>query len=146
MVRHWLPLVVGLTLTVPLAGCGENSPPAGPPVARPYPVHGVITFPGNSPLVGGMVLFTPIEIKVGSKIRYEGASMVDSQGNYRIGLNGDGAGIPAGEYKVTIMPRDYMELSNSNSQWIASQYRAQSQTPLLISVREEDNICNIELQ
>ncbi len=145
MTRHLFGFF-GLILVVALTGCGENQPPPGAPLAKPYPVHGTITFPNKVPLVGGIIYFSPTEVKAGSKIRYEGACLVDAQGNYKIGFNGDGAGVPAGQYKVTILPRDYQELPNSNSESIPPQYREKSQTPLTLTVKEEDNTFEIELK
>jgi hypothetical protein len=115
-------------------------------MAQPYPVSGAILFPGNKPLRGGIITFTPIEIKVGGKIRYEGAGQVDAQGRYKIGFNGDGAGVPAGEYKVTVKPRDYQELRNSNSPMIPRRYREPSDTPLTVTVKEENNTFDFELR
>lgn len=137
MLRRSILLLTGLALAG-IAGC-EKGPPPGPPLATPYSVHGQITFPNGSPLRGGVIYFTPAEIKAGSKVRYEGASPVDAQGRYKIGFGGDEAGVPTGDYKVTIMPRDYQELRNSNSAQIPKRFREKSDTPLTVTVEEKDN-------
>jgi hypothetical protein len=138
-------LLAGLALTAAVAGC-EKGPPAGAPLAEAYPVSGTIVFPNKTPLRGGIIFFTPTEVKAGGKIRYEGAGLVDARGQYKIGLNGDGAGVPAGDYKVTIKPRDYQELPNSNSNGIPKRYREPSETPLTVTVKEEPNTFDFVLQ
>jgi hypothetical protein len=145
MLRRSIFLLTGLLLSLTLTGCGKG-PPAGPPMATPYIVQGQITFPNGSPLRGGVIYFTPTEIKAGRKVRYEGASPVDAQGKFKAGFGGDTAGVPAGEYKVTIKPRDYKELPNSNSARIPKQYREQSTTPLTVTVEEKENSFNFILK
>ena len=115
-------------------------------MAEPHPAHGRVTFPDGSPLRGGMVSFIPLEIRTGFSVRYEGAGLVDKDGNYRIGFNGDGKGVPAGEHKVTIRPRDYMELKGSNSRGIPAKYREEATTPLTVTVNGGDNTFNFVLK
>jgi hypothetical protein len=146
MTKHLTRLAVAWGLTLVLAGCGENSPPPGPPVAKPYVTTGQIRLPGGSPLNGGIITFTPVEIEVGSELRYEGAGLVNAQGKYKIGFNGNNAGVPAGEYKVSIAPRDYQELRGSNSNKIPKIYRDQATTPLRKIVKEEENVFDFELK
>jgi len=138
MLRRSIFLLTGLLLSSALAGCAKGPPP-GPPLATHYHVQGQIKFPNGTPLRGGVIYFTPIEVKAGSKIRYEGACLVDVQGMYKLGFNGDGAGVPAGEYKVTFTPRELHELSNSNSNLIPAKYREKSTTPLTVTVAEKEN-------
>ncbi len=144
MMTRWIRPVMGLALTAVLAGCGHGSPQV--PIAAPCAVRGRITFAGNTPLRGGMVVFTPVEVKAGGKVRYEGTGLVDAQGQYQIGFNGDSSGVPAGQYKVTIKPRDYQELRPSNSSRIPERYRQSSTTPLEVSVQEEPNTFDFVLQ
>lgn len=146
MIRSRIRLVAALALAVGVAGCGDNKPPPGAPIAKTYPVHGQVTLPDKSPLRGGIVYFTPVEVKAGSKLRYEGAGQVDAKGQFAIGLNGNGAGVAAGDYKVTVAPRDYMELRNSNSSRIPPAYRDKMNTPLTITVKEDDNVVNLALK
>jgi hypothetical protein len=144
MLRCSLLMLTGLILAAGTTGC-EKGPPPGPPLATPYRVQGRIKLPNGSLLCGGVIYFTPTQVKAGSKVRYEGAGPVDAQGNYVIGFGGDEAGVPTGEYKVTIKPRDYQELRHSNSAWIPAKYREQSTTPLTVTVKEEDNTFDFEL-
>jgi hypothetical protein len=139
-------LFTGLALTIVLTGCGGNAPPQGPPLATAHPVHGRITFLDRTPLKGGVIYFTPTEIDVDGLIRYEAAGLVDANGSYRLGFNGDRSGAPAGDCKVTIQPRDDQELPQSNSKRIPARYRDQEKTPLKVTVKEADNTFNFELK
>jgi hypothetical protein len=139
MLRRSILLLTGLVLGPALTtGCGKG-PPAGPNLATPYRVQGQIQFANGTPLRGGIIYFTPLETKAGRKVRYEGAGLIDRQGKYKIGFGGDDAGVPAGEYKVTIEPREYQELPNSNSDRIPKRYRGKSDTPLTVTVEEKEN-------
>jgi hypothetical protein len=120
-------------------GCESNSPPAGPNMAKPFPVSGRITFPDGTPLVGGVITFTPVKVEAGRKVRYEGSSLVDANGKYKIGFNLDGAGVPEGEYKVTIAPRGYQELPKSNVNKIPAPYQDSKTTPIQVMVKDQDN-------
>jgi hypothetical protein len=143
MTQRLLVFLAGLALTSAPAGCGGS---AGAPVAQAYPAHGKITFPDNTPLRGGIITFTPTEVRAGRELRYEGAGLIDAKGDYKVGFNGNDAGVPAGEYKVTIRPRDYQELRNSNSGRIPEAYRDLSTTPLTVTVKEEPNAFNFVLK
>ena len=138
-------LLPACVLTLTFIGCGENSPPPGAPLAKAYPTTGQIKVDG-SPLKGGMITFSPMEVETGGQVRYEGTGLVDANGKYKIGFNGNNAGVPAGEYKVTIYPRDYQELKGSNSSKIPKSYREKGSTPLSRTVKEEDNVFNIDLK
>ncbi|HLJ97808.1 MAG TPA: hypothetical protein VKU02_31895 [Gemmataceae bacterium] len=146
MLQHYMRRCIGFVLLTVLAGCGENGPPPGPPLAAPHPVHGKIAFSDQTPLKGGVIYFTPVEIHAHGRIRYEAAALVDARGQYQLGFNGDHSGAPAGEYKVTIQPRDYQELANSNTKRIPARYRDRSKTPLAASVKEGTNTLNFELK
>lgn len=135
-----------LGLAVVVSGCGENKPPPGAPFAKPSPAGGNIRLGDGSPLKGGIITFHPVEVEVGDQIRFEGSGLVDAQGKYKIGFNGNNLGVPPGEYKVTINPRDYQELKGSNSTRIPKSYREQSTTPLVRTVKEEDNVFNFDLK
>ena len=137
--------VVVLAVAVAIPGCGGSYPKAT--LATPHPVHGKITFPDKTPLRGGIIYFIPYEIDTSAGIRYEAAALIDANGNYKLGYNGDTSGAPAGDYKVTIMPRDYQELPSSNSSKIPKTYHEKSTTPLSkVTVKEGDNEMNFVLQ
>jgi hypothetical protein len=134
-------LFVGLLVS----GCTKG-PPSGPNLGDPYPVGGEIKLANGVQLRGGIIYFTPVELKDGWKIRFEGAGLIDRNGKYKIGFGGSTAGVPRGEYKVTILPRDYQELPNSNSGSIPSQYREQASTPLTVKVEEKENTFDFVLK
>lgn len=136
-------LWIGLVVLV-LSGCSHT---AMAPMAPPHPVHGRIGFSDRVPLRGGVITFVPTETKVRSGlVRYECENLVDRQGLYKLGLNGNEQGIPIGEYKVVLRPREINEVKNSNSRRIPLRYRDPSKTPLTYTVREGDNTFDIELK
>jgi hypothetical protein len=141
--RTWIALAAGAALA--FAGC-EKGPPDGPPVGKPSPVHGKVTFADGSPVRGGIVIFTPLEVEAGRKWRYEGAGLIDAKGEYKAGLNGDGAGLVPGEYKVAVQPREVGELPNSNVARVPKQFRETGTTTLRVTVEEKDNSLDIVLK
>jgi len=138
----WVMMSAGLCMG--LAGCGHHAP-KGPNLAEVHPVRGHITFADKSPLKGGVIYFSPVETTTHGKIRYEAASLIDRDGNYTLGFNGNNAGTAAGEYKVTIMPREMNELPLSNSNRIPKKYQEQSSTPLVATVNTGDNTLDFVL-
>jgi hypothetical protein len=128
-----------------IIGCNSHSPPPGPPLAKAFPVHGQVKLAG-SPLKGGMVTFTPLEVSIGRQMRFEGSGLVDGAGNFKIGLSGSDSGVPPGEYKVTVQPREYQELRGSNSNKIPNKFRNGFETPLSVTVKEEENQFTFDLK
>jgi hypothetical protein len=131
-------------LVAALLGCSGDHP--GAPLAEPYAVQGQISFADRTPLRGGVIYFTPTEARDGRYIRYEAAALVDAKGHYILGFNGDNTGAPAGDYTVTIMPRDYLELPKSNSNRIPQKYQDKASTPLQVKVLEKENTFDFVLQ
>ena len=108
-------------------------------MASPQPTEGKIVFADGTPLRGGIVTFKPIEVKTGSKLRYETCSLVNEEGYFKIGFNRDDKGAASGEYKVVIAPRDLDELPKSNSGSIPTDYRDERTTPIKVTVRDGNN-------
>jgi hypothetical protein len=144
MRRAILVLFAILTSTLPTLGCRKAVGQAA--MAEPAPVTGRIFFADRTPLRGGVITFIPLETKDGKRLRYEASSLVDVNGNYKLGFNGNGAGAPPGEYKVVIAPRDYQELPSTNSQRIPPQYQEKDSTPLTVTVNEGENSLDFELR
>jgi hypothetical protein len=92
-----------------------------------------------------MIIFIPVEEKSGGKIRYEAAGMIDAEGNYKVGMNGDNTGAVPGEYKVRVFPRELGELPESNSAQIPEIYRNLNSTPLTFKVEDKDNEFDVSL-
>jgi hypothetical protein len=139
---HWL---TGLSLTAALIGCGGGSTSRAT-LAPPYPVQGRIIFADKTPLKGGVIYFNPVEATSSSGGRYQAAGLIDASGKYKIGFSGNDKGAPEGEYKVTIVPRDYQELQGSNSGRIPARYREVASTPLTATVKEADNVFDFEIK
>ena len=126
-------------------GCGENVPPPGAPLGAPSPVQGRITLADGSALRGGVIEFHPVENEVRGKLRFDGGGLVDANGHYVAGRNGDGKGLVPGEYLITVQPREVGELTGSNSRSIPQKYRERS-TASRISVEERDNTIDLQLK
>src|SRR5579885_326314 len=142
MIRRLIALAA---LALAGAGC-EKGPPEGPPVGQASPVHGKVTFADGTPVRGGVIVFTPLQVEAGRKMRYEGAGVIDAKGRYKAGLNGDGSGLVPGEYKVSVAPREVGELPNSNSSRVPKQFQQSASTPLRVTVEETDNTLDIVLK
>jgi hypothetical protein len=125
------------------SGCGGNTTA---PLGAPTPVYGKITFSDRSPLVGGVVYFEPVEVTTAGKIRFTAAGLVDMRGNYKLGFNNDNKGAVPGEYKVVIQPRDYQEVSGSNSSRIPKDYQDKNSTPLTATVKDGDNTLDFTIK
>ena len=97
--------------------------------------------------MGGIVTFKPVDVNAGGgKIRYDAAALVDGEGNYKLGFNGDGSGAPSGDYVVVIEPRELNELPKSNVSQIPSPYKEKATTPLKATVKDGDNKFDFELK
>ena len=134
-----------LILLLCTLGCSKG-PPKGPNLATTYPVSGQIRFGNGTKLIGGIIYFTPLEVKSGWQVRYEGAGLIDNQGRFKVGFGGNTAGVATGEYKVTIQPREYQELRSSNSGQIPKPYREKDTTPLTVTVEEKENTFDFVLR
>jgi hypothetical protein len=144
MTQHTITLLAGMALAAAVAGC-HRTPQA--PIAPPHHVQGKVVFADKTPLRGGVIVFVPVEAKAGGGlVRYECENLVDAKGAYKMGLNGNDQGVPAGEYKVTVKPRDINEVRNSNSNRIPTKYRDASKTPLACTVKEGENTIDFELK
>jgi hypothetical protein len=108
-------------------------------------VHGKVTFADGTPVKGGMIEFHPTENEVGGKLRYDGGALIDAEGHYKAGRNGDGKGLVPGEYVVTVGPREIGELPGSNAGRVPKQFRDRN-SPLRITVGESDNTINVSLK
>ena len=129
-----------------LTGCGENGPPSGAPLGTPSPLHGKVTFADGTPVKGGLINFLPVEVEVGRKLRFDGASLINAQGEYVAGRNLDGKGIVPGDYIVTVIPREVGELPGSNSSQVPKQFQDKQTSTIKITVEEKDNAIDIVLK
>jgi|SRR5581483_4600836 len=141
---HWL--TFGVIVSISVLGCQNGQPPPGPPMAKPRPVQGRVLLKGREPLKGGVITFKPEEVQMGREVRYEGSSLVDGMGRFKIGFNLDGDGVAPGKYKVIVAPREINELRNSNSSRIPPVYRDAATTPLSLTVDERGNSFSLDLK
>jgi len=108
-------------------------------------VQGKITLADGSVLRGGVIEFHPVENEVRGKLRFDGGALVDGNGHYVAGRNGDGKGLVPGEYIVTVQPREVGELPGSNSRSIPQKYR-DGGAASRITVEERDNTIDLQLK
>lgn len=89
-----LALLVAMLLLV-ATGCG-------PSTALHFPVAGKVTV-GDKPLVAGRVVFAPDKSK-GNTSTLEASGDVAADGSYQV-ATAEGAGAPAGWYKIAVFAR-----------------------------------------
>jgi hypothetical protein len=143
MKRYSFVAVLGLALFSP--GCGENGPPRGPNVATIYPTTGIVKFADGTPVRGGLVTFIPLQVEDGSKIRFEGAGLIDANGRFEAGSPGKKDGLAAGEYKVRVGPREMGELPNSNANTVPKTFQG-NDSPLRVTIKTEPTDLTIVLK
>jgi hypothetical protein len=85
-----------MTIGLSLAGCGDSSGPAGPPV---FPVTGVVKLNGQ-PVAGADIVFN---LKDGSGSSF---GRTDASGNYQLTTRKSNDGAPPGDYLVAISKAD----------------------------------------
>lgn len=144
--RKLVSFMIAAMFAFAITGCGDNKPPPGAALAKSYPVQGQVTLKGSAPLKGGMITFRPESFEAGIEIRFEGTGLVDANGKFKIGMNGNDMGVPPGKYKVAVQPREYRELRGSNSNHIPTSYREPATTQLAVEVKAEENTFRFDLR
>ena len=135
----WRRALAAALLTAPgvIAGCGSGSG-----AADSYPANGVVTLDGQ-PVEGAIVTFAPTSPEAG----VGGAqASTDSSGRFEMShLRDNGqttvAGLPAGEYRVTITkivaPPGDASLAKPPRNTLPAQYQSVEGTPLSAQVTPE---------
>jgi hypothetical protein len=131
VVRRWLGIAaVGLALTG-AAGCGGT---------HLYPVRGTVAFKDGAPitpLVGGQVVFEPLEPGAKESARGE----IQPDGTFRLGTYQNGDGAPPGQYQVLVMPPapSPSDEKRPKPQVMQRRYQRPNETPLKFTVTRGDN-------
>jgi hypothetical protein len=123
-------VVVGLALAGAL-GCGGTNL---------YPVHGQVAFKDGAPitpLVGGQVVFEPLEPNAKESARGE----IQPDGTFHLGTFKNGDGAPPGKYKVLVMPpaRSPSDEKRPKPPVLHARYQRLNETPLEFNVTRGDN-------
>jgi hypothetical protein len=130
--------VLCLTACAGTIGCGQSLP-ADPPL---HPVHGVVKLDGE-PICGGRVRFA----RTGDQGQ-GGQAPVDAEGKYEANAVPTKLGLPAGEYKVSVIPRDVTEHSAfecDKVDKIPQKYQSFDDSGLTYTVTSGDNEYDIDL-
>lgn len=126
-----------LAATGVMAGCGSGSG-----AADSYPASGVVTLNGQ-PVEGAIVTFTPASAEPGVG---GGQASTDASGRFEMShLRDNGqttvAGLPAGEYRVTVTkivaPAGEASLTKPPRNTLPAQYQSVEETPLSANVTPE---------
>jgi hypothetical protein len=130
-VRRWLRVAaVGCALAA-AGGCGGTNL---------YPVRGTVAFKNGAPftpLVGGQVVFEPLEPAAKESARGE----IQADGTFRLGTYRSGDGARPGKYKVLVMPPapSPSEEKRPHPPVLHPRYQRPDQTPLRCTVTRGDN-------
>jgi hypothetical protein len=133
--RPGLGLILFFLLTV--IGCGGR---------KLYPVEGKVVFKDGSPLMGGMVIFEPVdkEIKMGAR------GEIQFDGHFQLGTEQERDGALEGRYKVLVKPARPKKVDERNPPPPAlhSRYQALDTTPLEFTVTKDKskNCFTIEVE
>lgn len=141
---RWCSVIVAVC-TLGITSCGLHGPPPGAPLGQPVPVSGTVRLADGTPLRGGVIVFTPVEVEIGTRIRYPGEALVDHQGRFKAGLGGSGNGLVPGEYKISVKGREIGELKDSNISKVPKPLRDPSATSVRVTVKDMTNSLDIVL-
>ncbi len=85
-----LGLLAAASLLAAGAGCGSGD--------RTYRVEGVVTTTDGAPVAGGIISFDGIDQSTSATAR------LDERGYFRLGTHQQADGVPAGRYRVVVLP------------------------------------------
>lgn len=124
-------LVSCLTLSSAVAGCTKEGPVAPRNLT---PVHGIVTLEGK-PLGRAVVTFCPVaEDGVGA------AGITDDNGRFRLASFPTGDGAQPGEYRVTVVCREFNSYAQSSKPLVPAIYGVPTATPLTATVPSDSEI------
>ncbi|QEL17947.1 carboxypeptidase-like regulatory domain-containing protein [Limnoglobus roseus] len=122
--------VPALVLTL-LAGCGSGY----------YPVTGKVTYPDGSPLPAGTVIG---EATInGQPVSVQGN--IEADGNFRLGTDKPGGGVPPGSYKFAVMPIPIPDgkAGEGMKPAVDGKYTRYKSSGIALDVKSEQNVLNI---
>lgn len=129
-------MLMGAALAAPFySGCN--------PGKAVYPVEGSIVFEdGGSiqPLAGGIVSFESIADKSNA------AGDIDERGHYRLKSPAGLDGVPAGKYRVLVMPPEPRDPDHPPPLVLPERYRSYADSGIEVIVEEKSNHIPIKLR
>lgn len=126
-----------LLIAVPIAFTGGCSPGK-----KCYPVEGAVTFEDGGSikdLVGGVVSFESVAD------RSNASGDIDEQGHYRL-KSPTGADVPAGKYRVLVMPPEPKDPDHPPPPVLPDRYRSYAESGIVVIVEEKSNHLPIVLR
>ncbi len=133
--------ILATTLLVGLAGCGQDNP--GPPKVdqvKVSAVKGQISVAGVAKPGGAKLTFHPAD---GSKASFPlPRAQAADDGSFVVGTYSLADGVPPGEYKVTVVLHQVVQVDGENKagpNLVSKDYSAVQTTPLKATVTEGEN-------
>jgi hypothetical protein len=119
------PSLIGLTLLVPVSGCGGDS--------------GALKRADGKPLGGGQIYFVPNDGAVTSE------GKIETDGSFHLVTGNSGEGAPPGEFKIRIEPADPALIANKKAKSsgrglpFSARYLDEDSSGLTASIKSEPN-------
>jgi hypothetical protein len=120
---------------------GFTNPCCGPS-KKGYPVEGAVTFEDGASikdLVGGVVSFESVTDQSNA------SGDIDEQGRYRLKTPA-GADVPAGRYRVLVMPPEPRDPDHPPPPVLPERYRSYADSGIEVTVEEKANHLPIKLR
>jgi hypothetical protein len=117
------------------SGCGFGQ--------RTYPVHGTVLFEDDTPaaqLAGGTVVFESLDDKSNA------TATIQADGTFRLRGQDGRDGVPAGKYRVLIVPPEPDDPDRRPPPIIADRYLSFDTSGLETSVHEKPNELQLKVQ
>jgi hypothetical protein len=131
------PSLIGLTLLVPVSGCGGDS--GALKQVAVYPVTGSVVRADGKPLGGGQIYFVPNDGAVTSE------GKIETDGSFHLVTGNSGEGAPPGEFKIRIEPADPALIANKKAKSsgrglpFSARYLDEDSSGLTASIKSEPN-------
>lgn len=127
-------LLVLCALSLVVCGCGS---------ARSHPVSGTVIFEDNKPareLAGGTVSFESVADKSNA------SGEIQADGTFRINSQAGGDGVPAGRYRVLVMPPEPDDPDRRPPPLLDPRYQAYDTSGIEVSIEEKTTSLPIQVK
>ena len=135
--RRFFTLVVVLTGTLALVGCGPDRPDT-------VPVTGRVTLAGGDWPVKGIIIFTPVEATAGYPKR-PGRAIFDLEGNFVVTTFTEGDGLIPGTYRAVIQcGQPVTDMETPTVSYVPSNYESPALSGLELTVPANSSPIEVE--